>query len=53
MPRPPDTLTLTWRDLTLRVEHIRDWKINGWSRLIIKVAHPRGAPLPFAEDGYH
>jgi len=52
MPRPPETFTFTWRDLTCRVDHIRDWRIDGWSRLIIKVVHPRGAPLPFAESGY-
>lgn len=35
------------------MEHIPDWKIQGWSRLIIRVVHPSGAPLPFAEDGFH
>lgn len=53
MPRPPEAFPFTWRDVTCRVEHIRDWKIDGWSRLIIRVVHPRGAPLPFTENGYH
>jgi hypothetical protein len=54
MPRPPEIITFTWRDITCRVEHIRDWKIDGWSRLIVRVLHPRGAPLPFAEaSDYH
>lgn len=53
MPKQPDIITFTWRDVTCQVEHIHDWKIDGWSRLIIKVVHPRGAPLPFAENGYH
>ncbi|CEJ87877.1 conserved hypothetical protein [Hyphomicrobium sp. GJ21] len=53
MPRPPETFSFTWRDVACRVEHIRDWRIDGWSRLVIKVVHPRGAPLPFTENGYH
>lgn len=53
MPRPREFHAFTWRELTCHVEHIPDWKIAGWSRLIIRVLHPRGAPLPFAEAGYH
>lgn len=54
MPRPPDIITFTWRDITCRVEHIRDWKIDGWSRLIVRALNPRRAPLPFAEaSDYH
>ncbi len=53
MPRPPESFPFTWRDVSCRVDHVRDWKIDGWSRLIIRVVHPRGAPLPFSETGYH
>lgn len=52
MPRPPETVTFTWRDVSCRVEHIRDWRIEGWSRLTLRVTHPRGAPLPVTESGY-
>lgn len=52
MPRPPEILTFTWRNVTCRVEHIRDWRNEGWSRLILRVAHPRGAPLPLTENSY-
>ncbi|WP_414463402.1 hypothetical protein [Hyphomicrobium sp. DY-1] len=51
--RPRETTTITWRDVTCQVDHIPDWKIDGWSKLMIRVVHPRGAPLPFCEDGYH
>lgn len=52
MPKQPDIITFTWRDVTCQVEHIRNWKIDGWSRLILRVVHPRGAPLPLTENGY-
>lgn len=52
MPRPPERITFTWRDITCRVEHIRDFKIDGWSKLIVRVVSPRGAPLPVTESGY-
>lgn len=52
MPRPREFHGFTWREVTCRVEHIPDWKIEGWSKLIIRVVSPRGAPLPFAEGGY-
>ncbi len=51
MPRPPESFAFTWRDLSCRVEHVRDWKIDGWSRLIVRVVSPRDAPLPFPEGG--
>jgi hypothetical protein len=35
------------------VTHVRDYKIDGWSRLIIQVVSPKGAPLPIAESGFH
>jgi hypothetical protein len=54
MPRPPETIILTWRNITCNVQHVRDWKIDGWLRLIVRVVSPRGAPLPFAEaSDYH
>lgn len=54
MPRPPEVLCFTWRDVACRVHHIRDWKLDGWSRLIVRAVSSPGAPLPFAEGGgYH
>lgn len=53
MPRPREHRSFRWRDVECSVEHIPDWKIDGWSKLIIRVVHPRGAPLPFSERGYH
>lgn len=53
MPRPPETFPFTWRDLACRIDHVRDHKIDGWSRLVLRVVSPRGAPLPVSENGYH
>ena len=53
MPRPREHQTFRWRDVDCAVEHVRDWKIDGWSKLIIRVVQPRGAPLPFSEQGIH
>ncbi len=54
MPRPPESLPFTWRDVSCRVDHIRDWKLDGWSRLVVRAINPRDAPLPFADSGdYH
>jgi hypothetical protein len=53
MPRPREFHSFTWRDVACHVEHIPDWKIEGWSKLIIRVQFPRGAPLPFSERGFH
>jgi hypothetical protein len=52
MPRPRERHAFRWRDVYCSVEHIPDWKIDGWSRLIIRVVKPRGAPLPVSERGY-
>ena len=51
--RPRETFPLAWRGVQCSVEHIRDWKIDGWSRLIIRAVRPHGAPLPFSETGFH
>lgn len=53
MPRPREHHPFRWRDVECSVEHIPDWKIDGWSRLVIRVVSPRGAPLPFSEQGFH
>lgn len=54
MPRPPESFSFTWRGVSCRVEHVRDWKIDGWSRLVVRAVNPRDAPLPFSSTGdYH
>lgn len=45
-------ITFCWRGVTARVSVTRNHRIEGWTLLDITVQSPRGAPLPFAIDGY-
>lgn len=44
--------TFTWRGISCRVSITRDYRIQGWTVLDIRVVSPAGAPIPFAPDGY-
>lgn len=44
--------TFCWRGVTARVSVTRNHRIEGWTLLDVTVLSPRGAPLPFAIDGY-
>lgn len=44
--------TFTWRDITCRVTMRHNYRVEGWTLLIIDVVHPAEAPIPFAVDGY-
>lgn len=37
---------MTWRDYTLRVELIRNHRVEGWTLVVVDVVDPPGAPLP-------
>lgn len=45
-------VTFTWRDVTAHVAVTRNYRIEGWTVLDIRVINPPNGPLPFAVDGY-
>jgi hypothetical protein len=44
-------VTFTWEAVTAQVAITRNYRVEGWTLLDIRVTSPPGAPLPFAVDG--
>lgn len=45
-------VTFTWRNVTAHVAVTRNYRIEGWTVLDIRVTSPPHGPLPFAVDGH-
>jgi hypothetical protein len=54
MPRKPhkETFPLTWRGVSCRVSHQRDFIEKGWSHIELRVTSRKAPPLPITNTGY-